>query len=178
MRTAKLKVCLVGEEAVGKTSLVQQFVHRVYDERYIRTVGTMVSKKTVDLDLDGQVFRADLMIWDIMGRRDFMQLFKDAYFSRVRGVVAVLDLTRPETLHALHEWLDGIRASVGNVPVIVLANKVDLRDSLAVTDEDIATLCKAYGAPFLKTSAKTGERVDAAFERLARVVLSQWDLAA
>jgi len=169
-KVARLKVCLVGDEAVGKTSLIRRFVYSMYDEAYIRTVGTMVSKRDIDLPETG--YRASLMIWDIMGRKDFMGLFKEAYFKHVRGIIAVFDITRPRTLNSLQEWIGSIRSSVGRVPTIVLANKADIRPSTGgLSDEDIERFCSANASPWLASSAKTGENVERAFQDLASAVM-------
>jgi len=157
-KNVKMKICLVGEEGVGKTSLVRRFVLSQFDEKYLRTVGTMVSKKVVQLGpIDNTMFNLQMLVWDIMGRRDFMSLYKEAYFSRSRGILAVCDMTRPETLDALTEWMEGIISSVGQVPVIVLANKKDMTDHLRMDEDDILALCEVQNAPYLLTSARTGE---------------------
>jgi small GTP-binding protein len=164
-RLARLKVCMVGDESVGKTSLIRRYVYSMYDEAYIRTVGTMVSKRDIELPEIG--YQASLIIWDIMGRKDFMDLFKEAYFKRVRGVLAVFDITRPKTLDSLKEWIGGIKSSVGDVPTFILANKQDIRLKDGLSDSDIERFCSTYACPWRKTSAKTGENVEEAFRDLA-----------
>ena len=170
-RVAKLKVCLVGDEGVGKTSLIRRFVYSMYDEAYIRTVGTMVSKRTIDIDEIG--FEANIMVWDIMGRKDFMELFKEAYFNHARGIIAVFDLTRTATLRSLEEWIGGIKSTVGNVPTMILANKADIRPSGGLSNQDIDKFCAEHATQWLPTSARTGENVESAFRDLAiRIIKS------
>ena len=171
-QVAKVKVCLVGDEAVGKTSLIRRFVYSTYDESYIRTVGTMVTKKDVDMP-DGAHY-VSLMIWDIMGRKDFIELFKDAYFKYARGIIAVFDLTRPETLLSLREWIRGIRSSMDNIPTVVLANKVDLADQILIKDVEIEKLCAALSCSWVRTSAKTGDNVEKAFHSLASEIVKTY----
>src|SRR5438309_8232469 len=87
-KTFKFKICLVGEEGVGKTSLIHRFVSGAFDVSYIRTLGAVVSKKTVALGtLHGRPVQVDMMILDIMGKRTFLQLFKEAYFHCTMSVV-------------------------------------------------------------------------------------------
>ena len=101
-RIIKLKICLVGDEGVGKTSLIRRFVTGQFDDAYIRTLGAVVSKKSVEVrNGRGSPSQVDMVILDIIGRRTFMQLFQDAYFSGARGVIAVFDLTRKTTLREL-----------------------------------------------------------------------------
>src|SRR5207245_5148862 len=123
----KLKICRVGEVGGGKSSLIHRFVSGAFDESYIRPLGAVVSKKTVALGtLHGRPVQVDMMILDIMGKRTFLQLFKEAYFHGAKGVLAVFDVTRAPSLRGLTTWLDGIRDSVGPVPVYAPGNKTDL----------------------------------------------------
>lgn len=171
-KNVKMKICLVGEEGVGKTSLIRRFVLSQFDEKYLRTVGTMVSKKVVQLGpIEGTLYTLHMLVWDIMGRRDFMSLYKEAYFSRTRGILAVCDMTRPETLDALNDWMEGITSSVGQVPMIVLANKKDVVDHVRMEEDDILAMCEMHAAPFLMTSARTGENVETAFQKLAEMAV-------
>jgi small GTP-binding protein len=173
-RLARLKVCMVGDESVGKTSLIRRYVYSMYDEAYIRTVGTMVSKRDIELPEIG--YQACLIVWDIMGRKDFIDLFKEAYFKHVRGVLAVFDVTRPKTLESLKEWIGGINSSVGEVPTFILANKQDIRPKDGLSDSDIERFCSTYACPWQKTSAKTGENVEQAFRDLAvHIIRAQQD---
>ncbi len=170
-RIVKLKICLVGEEAVGKTSLIRRFVSGLFDESYIRTLGAVVSKKTVELPDDGgSPVHVDMVILDIMGKRTFMQLFKDAYFSGARGILAVFDLTRKASLQGLIPWINGVRETVGPIPVVVLANKVDRAERIEVREEDIEAVLGPMGLTAVKTSAKTGENVEDVFIGLAKSI--------
>ena len=172
VKNVKMKICLVGEEGVGKTSLIRRYVLSQFEEKYLRTVGTMVSKKVVSLGpIDGTMYNLHMLVWDIMGRRDFMSLYKEAYFSRARAILAVCDVTRPETLDALNDWIEGINSSVGEVPMIVLANKKDMQEHVRLEEDDILALCETHASPYLLTSAKTGENVEIAFSKIAEMAV-------
>lgn len=168
----KLKVCLVGEQGVGKTSLVHRFVSGAFDASYIRTLGVVVSKKTVTVDLGGNPVRADLMVSDIMGKSTFLDLFADAYFQGTQGILAVFDVTRASTLTALESWVAKMRNTVGPLPVVVIGNKIDLKDQRETTEEGAREALRPFVDPILYSSAKTGENVEAAFDTLARAILA------
>ncbi|HYM39201.1 MAG TPA: Rab family GTPase [Thermoplasmata archaeon] len=171
-RQVKLKLTLIGEQAVGKTSLVHRFVSHSFDDRYITTLGFVVSKKTVNVDLPAGPVVADLIISDIMGKRAFLDLFGDAYFHGTQGVLAVFDVTRKETLSTLGEWIARMQDAVGAFRVVVLGNKIDLADRRVTTDADLMAALGGTGpVDLLYTSAKTGEHVEEAFLRLTRAVL-------
>lgn len=164
----KTKVCLVGEQAVGKTSLIHRLVSGAFDDAYIRTLGAIVTKKSLDLqEVGGQAVHVDLTILDIMGKRTFLELFQDAYFYGARGVLAVADLTRRPTLEALGPWVRSVEARSGRLPVVLVVNKADLLDRADFGPGEIETTSKAFGAEAFLTSAKTGENVEEAFRRLA-----------
>lgn len=169
----KRKVCLVGEGAVGKTSLIRRFVVDKYDDRYIATLGTKVTKKAVELGPPETVqpMRVELMIWDVMGQPRFRELLQDAYFEGAAGILAVADITRQETFDALAEWLDRVERVTAGVPVILAVNKADLRADPRLGD--VSRLGRAYGADFLLTSAKTGANVDAVFRRVASRIVNR-----
>jgi small GTP-binding protein len=168
----KMKICTVGEEAVGKTSLVRRFVVNKFDGDYIRTIGTLISKRVVELEgPDGKPLEVDAVIWDIMGRQGFMELLKDAYFYKANGVLAVCDITREDTLEALNGWLQGVYNTAGALPTAILANKSDLYESSQITEEDVVELSEAHNAPYYLTSAKTGDNVYLAFESVIRTIL-------
>ncbi len=156
-----LKLCLLGDGAVGKTSLVRRYVFDVFDDKYLMSFGTKVSKKTVLFD----AVQADLMIWDILGQRVQSSLHA-AYYRGAAGALVVCDSTRPETVKSLSSWVDSFISVVGDMPVIVLANKSDLPKNISM--DELRSFCESIGAPLLETSAKTGTNVEEAFEQIAR----------
>ncbi len=174
MRIFKFKICLFGEPAVGKTSLIRRFVYDTFDEKYLSTIGTKVSKKTVSLEINGEEIRVDMMIWDIMGQESFRQLLKDAYFYGAEGLIGVADITRKNTLYALDEWLKEIFKITGEKPIIFIGNKYDLKENAEWGEDEIKQLTEKYRAiKYLFTSAKTGEGVEDTFLTLARKLVEK-----
>jgi small GTP-binding protein len=173
-RTVKVKLCLAGEPAVGKSSLIKRFVLDMYDDRYIATLGTKVTKKTIALsDPKGAPVKADLIVWDVMGTRSIRDLLKEAYYHGANGVMAVCDVTRRETLVELDSWSKAIETVAGVVPTQVVANKVDLKESRQVSDGELEKFCAARGWKYVTTSAKTGENVETAFTVLGQAALTK-----
>jgi small GTP-binding protein len=170
----KTKICLVGEQRVGKTSLVRRCVLNEFDDRYITTLGVRTSKKELTLDFAGKgEMQVNLSIWDFMGQEGFRDLLKDAYFVGARGILAVADVTRRPTLEALGPWIETVRSIAGTIPLVLAMNKSDLGGAV-YSDEEVSRFAAKYGAPFLRTSAKTGANVEAAFGRLATAVATEY----
>ncbi|MEW5937580.1 MAG: Rab family GTPase [Candidatus Thermoplasmatota archaeon] len=162
------KVCLCGDSAVGKTSLIRRFVTNRYDENYISTLGTTVSKKTVSIPKKRS--NVTMMIWDISGQDNFKHIHASA-FSNAAGTLAVCDITKPETAEHLGEWISTFhRYAKNEAPVIVLANKFDLSEAKPKSATAVHNTLKRLGFQTLSTSAKTGYNVDAVFRVLAEVI--------
>ena len=168
----KTKICLVGEGAVGKTSLIRRHVLDKFEDGYLQTIGTKVSKKTLRIvrPNGGSVVRVDMTIWDIMGQLQFRELLRDAYFIGTHGILAVADLTRRETLDGLYVWIDRVDRVVSQLPVVLVVNKSDLGRDAKFGEAEMARAAKAFNTEYLMTSAKTGANVEEAFQRLGVLV--------
>jgi len=170
----KAKICLVGEPAVGKTSLVRRFVLDLFDDSYIATMGAKVMKKDVGVldDTYGNML-VNLVIWDIMGDKSFRQLYKEAFFQGAQGLLAVCDVTRKATLTELSTWIDDVSRVAGDVPIRILANKIDLKSDIELNEDDLRKFNEKFQSSHLFTSAKTGENVESAFENIARTIIDR-----
>ncbi len=158
------KVCLIGDGAVGKTSLVRRYVLDVFSDDYISTFGAKVSKKVLNY---GDV-ELTLMIWDVLGQKNGASMHS-AYFSGANGAFLVCDGTRRETVEDLNTWYQEFSRVAGKVPVIPLINKCDLQTR--VGKESLDPIAKVIGQDFRRTSARTGEGVEEAFMYLGRMVM-------
>lgn len=162
MRVVQKKVCLLGDIAVGKTSLVRRFIEGRFDDRYLSTIGVKISRKV----MERQDYTLNLLIWDLAGGEDFKEI-SQRYLLGAVGALIVCDLTRPETLTLLEDYASRFRETNKGAVMVLIGNKSDLVDEKAVTDENLASAALISECPWLLTSAKTGENVEQAFELLA-----------
>ena len=168
----KVKVCLAGEPMVGKTSLIRRYVLDEYDDRYIATLGAKVTKKEIEVeDPKRGPVDVSMILWDIWGNKNVRELLKDAYYHGAHGILAVCDVTRPETMAELDGWAQAIRSVAGDIPVCLLANKNDAADK-PLKEAAIRKFAEERGWPVFLTSAKTGDHVEEAFGEIVRHILT------
>ena len=159
------KVCIFGDPAVGKTSLIRRFVIGKFEDKYLSTLGTVITKKSVvTTDREHNI---RMIIWDISGQSEFRRVHR-AGFKNAAGGFAVYDITRPETAENLNSWINNFKAAAGeDVPIIILANKFDLVRQTSPGTPSINDLIKLYNLPVIITSAKTNHNIEFVFRSLA-----------
>ena len=168
MSAVQKKVCLLGDFAVGKTSLIGRCVEDRFDDEYLSTIGVKISRKT----LQRPEYELNLLIWDLASGDDIDQLSR-RYLLGAVGAILVCDLTRPETLEITQRYV-GVMQAVNSDSALVLAgNKADLEEERAIDDDSLAATANAMDVPCLLTSAKSGLGVEKAFDLLASGLESQ-----
>jgi len=121
------KVCLLGDFAVGKTSLVRRFIYNLFDDRYLSTIGVKVSRKTLSVSRGDEMLEVNLMLWDLAGGDEFNQARK-SYLRGADGALLVCDLTRPQTLSSLQGYASVLLQMNPEARFAVAGNKRDLVD--------------------------------------------------
>ncbi|KAA3608735.1 MAG: GTP-binding protein [Planctomycetota bacterium] len=159
------KICLLGSPAVGKTSLVAQYVHQVFSETYLTTVGVKIDKKEVVAG-DRKVL---LLVWDLHGDDEFQRL-QESYLRGTHAYFLVADGTRRDTLEHALELQQRFQATLNGIPFMTLLNKADLTRQWELDQGNLDEL-QARGWEFQETSARTGKGVESAFRRLAEMSL-------
>ena len=162
------KICLLGDFAVGKTSLMHRFVEGIFDDKYLSTIGTKVSRKAITV----QDIALVLLIWDLAGGEKFGRLMH-SYYRGAAGAILVCDLTRPETLTALDRYTREFWSVAPNTPFVIVGNKADLVKQREISDTDLAAFAEQHPSPWFTSSAKTGENVATAFQTLGQRLLKQ-----
>ncbi len=157
----KKKICLVGAFAVGKTSLVQRYVHSIFSERYHTTVGVKVDRKSVNVNGT----HTELIIWDLHGEDEF-QSVRTNYLRGASGCIYVADGTRAVTLEIALNLQKRVDEAIGRVPSILALNKYDLEELWELNPTQIEQINRG-DTSVIHTSAKTGASVETAFEQLA-----------
>lgn len=165
MTDVKRKVCLVGDFAVGKTSLAQRYVNEVFSDQYLTTIGVKIDTK--EIAIGDQHLK--LVIWDVAGR-DSLSPLNAAYLVGAAGYIMVVDGTRRETIDYASALMAIVQQKLPEQPFVVLVNKVDLQDKWLFTDNDLKKF-ESFGWQVRFTSAKSGDQVEDSFRYLAEQLL-------
>jgi small GTP-binding protein len=180
----KKKIVLLGDSAVGKTSLIRRFVFDKFDDAYISTIGSKVTKKELVISKDGKDTNLRLMIWDLLGREGY-RATQSRTFAGVHGAILVSDLTRIGSMINLERyWIPLLFDVVKYVPVVFACNKNDLTSEASIEFTDLQEIASRFNVGFAEelpdgltssysTSAKTGDNVEQLFESLGHMVLAE-----
>ncbi len=169
-RLYEIKIVLLGDPAVGKSSIVQRFCSDKFEDKYKTTIGGAYLQKEVKLK-NGDTLK--LHIWDTGGQEKFRSL-AGLYYKDAVAAILVYDLTNPETLDSLDYWVNELNQNVdnNNFMISVAGNKSDLpNEDKKITYNQGKNFCKEKDISiFYETSAKTGVGVKELFTSLAQKV--------
>jgi len=164
----KYKLVFIGDQSVGKTSIISRFQYDTFDDHYQTTIGIDFVSKTVPVD-DGTV---RLQLWDTAGQERFRSLIP-SYIRDSHVAVVVFDITSRESFEATSKWIADVRAQRGTDVIIVLVgNKTDLAASRQVTTAELEARAMEQDIMFIETSAKEGFNIKLLFRRLATALPS------
>ena len=168
MKTYGFKIVTIGEPAVGKTSLIRRFTTGKFSESYLKTIGADFTIKYLDYP-DKRVL---LQIWDLAGDSRFKWIRRD-YYQEANGCLIVYDLTRKETYNELDDWVENLKNYCGDIPCILMGNKLDLEAERQVSKAEGEEYAKKLKVPFFETSANSGLNVEESFKFLSDKILEQ-----
>jgi len=163
--TPMIKVPLLGEAAVGKTSIAKYLSGGVFREDYELTVGVDIFIRF--LQYNGLTFK--LLLWDIAGQRRFSPLRK-IFYRGAKGALIVFDITRSETFKMVPSWINDLQQHEPNTPFVLVGNKLDLNGKRVVDKEAGEKLARYYKTAYFETSAKTGEGIVEAVKYLIKQI--------
>ncbi|MFX1311378.1 MAG: Rab family GTPase [Promethearchaeota archaeon] len=166
-----LKIILIGDPAVGKTSLVKKFVSGQFTTDYRSSIGTNIYIKNITLD---NKVKVTLQIWDIAGQERWIKM-RHAYYTGAKGIILVGDLTRKNTFIQIEEfWFPDIKKYCKFAPITLLANKYDLKSE--ISEHEMNFLGERINSvSTFHTSAKTGENVELAFKAISEEALKYFN---
>jgi len=162
------KVIVIGDPAVGKSSLLAKYSKNKFEENYIPTVGTNILKQSIELkEFDVTV---SLMFWDIAGQPQFYMLHRP-YFNGADAMFLVFDITRSSTFSNVNNWYnEAVKYGLSGIAKILIGNKIDLAEERKIILPMAEHLSEKLNAPYFETSALNGDNVKKVFHKIAELV--------
>lgn len=163
-----IKVVIVGNGAVGKSSMIQRYCKGTFTKDYKKTIGVDFLERQIVLD--GEEVR--LMLWDTAGQEEFDAITK-SYYRGAQACVLAFSTTDRDSFEAAHSWKMKVEDECGEIPTVLVQNKIDLVDQSVVDPEEADLLARALGCRLLRTSVKEDINVNAVFHHLAASCLAE-----
>eukprot|EP01103_Thecamoeba_quadrilineata_P000321 TRINITY_DN10271_c0_g1_i1.p1 TRINITY_DN10271_c0_g1~~TRINITY_DN10271_c0_g1_i1.p1 ORF type:complete len:193 (+),score=39.05 TRINITY_DN10271_c0_g1_i1:86-664(+) len=162
---SQMKIVLLGQPTVGKTSLIRRYVHNEFEEITDRTERIGFYQKKISFGSQ----EVDMNIYDTAGMEKFDSL-TPIYYRKSNVVIFVFDITKPATFNSIKTWVDKVREDVDNENVVmaIAANKIDRKEEALVDFQQVQNFAKQIGAEIYETSAKVNSNVDKIFVDSAR----------
>ncbi|MFX1485998.1 MAG: Rab family GTPase [Promethearchaeota archaeon] len=169
MKEYVFKVVVVGDEKVGKTSLIVRYTEKRFTGDYKPTIGIDFAGKFVPF---GKL-NLNLIIWDIGGQEKY-KILRRHYLEGARGAILVYDITNKRSFDNLDKWLGDVDKYCGRVPIILVGNKSDLNDARKVSSNEGSVFAEKAKLEFLETSAKSGNGVENLFNIMAEDIVEKY----
>jgi len=160
-----IRISMLGDSAVGKTSIINSFLGEQFSDVYLTTIGKDKLKKEMKMK-DGQTIK--IIIWDTAGQERFHSLAANT-IKGSHGIGLTFDLTRKNTFDNLKIWLKDIKEINDLIPIVLFGNKCDIIEKREVTDNDVKTFLNEYKFQYFETSAKMNINIEQGFSTLAEL---------
>ena len=170
-----IKVIVIGDGGVGKTSLLRKYVKNQFEHKYLPTVGVNISKQPMKFKTkSGKEYDVNLMFWDIAGQPQFFLLHK-VYYNGANAAILMFDLTQSHTFMNTKNWYkELLKYGLKDIPMVLVGNKSDLKKERKIIQPMAENIMDQLGiSVYYETSALTGENVEVVFNKLVEMYLDR-----
>jgi len=168
-KSTEYKICVLGDDGVGKTSLIRRFVADKFEEGFSEEKQISKKEELYVSVVENGLPHSDLItlnVWDWISNITQTQSYINS-----KGALLICDMTNKSSLRSLEYWKNELNKVAGEVPVIIVGNKFDLKKEMELSKEDLVKYVKKLKASYMGTSAKTGKNVNNAFYKLAKMLI-------
>ena len=159
-----LKILILGDSGVGKTSILIKYINNKFDESHIATIGVDYMDKTIKY----KNINVKLQIWDTSGQEKFRSIARN-FYRNSDAIFIVFDLNNKDTYNSIKQWINDVEEHCPNIKKILLGNKSDLEKN--VSEEIIKNFAKENNLQYFETSAKNGTNIKEAFKAMVDLLL-------
>jgi len=165
-----LKVIVVGNGRVGKTSMITRFAQGVMTDAYKKTIGTDFMEKEITLSSTGETVK--LMLWDTAGQEMFSKLTR-SYYKGSGAVVYVFSTTDKDSFTEVERWQKRVQEECGDISSVLVQNKIDLIDQAQVSSQEVEDLARRMNVKLYRTCVKDNILVDDVFEHVSNLFIEK-----
>ena len=165
LQELKFKILIIGDSAVGKTSLLLKYVDNFFPETHMATIGVEYKTKNIETSK----YKVILHLWDTAGQERFKSITK-SFFNNANGIVFVYDITSKESFDGVKNWIKDAEP-YGKFESILCGNKIDLEKKREVKIDSLKEYSLKKKIDVFETSAKTGAKVNEAFQKLVDLII-------
>ena len=162
----KFKLIIIGDTAVGKTSMLLKYTDNKFPEKHLSTIGVEFKAK----EIETEKYNVTLQIWDTAGQERYKSIAK-SFFNSTNGIIFVYDITSRDTFESIREWIKDSE-NYGTFSRIICGNKIDLNDLRVVKFDELKELGLKKKIDILETSAKDGININEAFKKIVDLIIS------
>ena len=166
MDEISLKILLIGDSFVGKTSLLLKYCDGQFPEAHMATIGFEFKVKIINVGK----WQIRLQIWDTSGQERFRSITQN-FYRNADGILFVYDVTNRESFSHIKDWLMDSQVEDSDIKRILVGNKVDLEDKRAIDAEKMNSFAESKKMKCFETSAKSGENVETIFKEISLLIL-------
>ena len=160
------KIIIIGNSSTGKTKIIDRYLKNIFEDDSISTLGFQMYKKEYQIEQD----KITVQIWDTAGQEKYASL-TSSYYKSAKGALVVYDITDKESFNKVEKLVDDLKnGGDKNIYIILLGNKIDLEDRRVITKEEGENLAQKLNLGFGEVSAKTGDGIEEAFQKLINEV--------
>ena len=156
-----IKILIIGDSQVGKTSLLLNYIDKIFPEEHISTIGVEYKEKFIKKD----DFNVKLQVWDTAGQERFRSITKSIY-RNTNGVLFVYDITNKESFVNVKNWIKDTENMDKDIKGVIIGNKIDLEEKRVIAKEDLEEIGNKFKMPVLEVSAKNGININESFDKL------------
>ena len=167
-----IKLLVLGDLSVGKSSFIYRFIEDKFNTDSIPTTG--LDLKTADLLINNKKVRVQL--WDTVGQEKYKSITQNLIL-RVQGIIILFDITNKDSFNNLNEWIKTVREQAGNnLAILLVGNKCDLEENRLVLKEEANIFAKNEKIKYIETSCKTGENIIKAIDYICEKIINSFTL--
>ena len=168
MAEINLKILLIGDSSVGKSSILLKYIEDKFSENYVSTIGIEYKIKT--LIINGK--KVLLRIWDTSGQERYRSITQN-FYRNANGILFIFDITNKETFENIKNWIIDSDSEDNQVIKVLVGNKIDIDENRKIDNDIIQKYAEKKGMKYYETSAKEGINIDLVFRKIAELILSK-----